>query len=113
MIQLSVAQVPMYLRCGEYFKSLNEGDDELFDVPSTVLKADLSIANSADLRHFLLSMQFWIVCSVECKEAILAYMLSTGLNEEMCGVILLFETTFPFLTIARIALLTVAAKRVV
>lgn len=66
----------MYLRSGEFYKTLNGEDDQLITIPGNTLKSDTKIKNNRDLHHILLSLRFWGVDRV-CEEVV-KYCLETS-----------------------------------
>lgn len=100
VVEITLDQVPEYLRGGDYYKALlSEQDDEVLFVPADVLKADNKVDNANDLRHLLSSLRFWIVDIAFVVE----YLLSTSMDDEICLAIESFEATFPIMRIVRLA----------
>lgn len=101
-VDLTLDQVPLYLREGEYFKALSEGDDgHAITVPVNALKANTDINSGCDLRNLLTSLQYWIACDDKMMLLITQYILSTDLDFEVSD-LKRFETIFPFLRILRV-----------
>lgn len=104
MMNISLDQVPEYLREGDYFKAMSEGDgDDLsFPVPVNVVKSDTRIASTDELVHLLRSLRFWIVSgSAECIENIFQYLASIKIDNATLEMLKEFEISQPFLHVVR------------
>lgn len=67
--------VPIYLKGGLLFHSLDNDDTEKFAVPAKFMKMDTYIRNKADMEHLLKSLQYWMVTDVP------ATLVSFALNQ--------------------------------
>jgi hypothetical protein len=74
MLALRRQDVPEYLRPGQFFKSLNEGDEEEFEVPQDSTKADDDIYTFDDAFHVIRSLRFWMVNTV--PDSLLIFILN-------------------------------------
>jgi len=104
LMEISLADVPWYLQEGTYFRTLSEQDDGFFSVPANVLKSDLQVESNSELRHLLLSLQFWIVCSTDHKKIIIKYMLDTEMDADFLLLVEEFRMSFPFLQVILVTL---------
>lgn len=68
------AEVPFFLRSGQFYQSLSDEDEEQISVPSNTLKMDTKIESGSDLEHFLISQRFWGVN--EISNEVIQYTLS-------------------------------------
>lgn len=68
------SQLPVYLRAGSFYLSLDQDNDEAVSVPHGVLKEDLNITSQQDLDHALESVRFWGLDQV--PDEIVAFILS-------------------------------------
>lgn len=88
-------EVPVYLRSGEFFKSLhNDSDEEEISVPNKTLKPNTAVANRGDLEELLLSLRFWGVD--EIFEEVILFSLSND-GPECLDVLNLFRAHFPYI----------------
>jgi len=69
------SQVPVYLRPGCFYLSLDQDNDDAVSVPHGVLKEDLTITSQQELDHALESVRFWGLDRV--PDEIIASILST------------------------------------
>jgi hypothetical protein len=74
MLALRRQDVPEYLRSGQFFTSLNEGDEEEFEVPQDSTKADDHIYTFDDAFHVTRSLRFWMVNTV--PDSLLIFILN-------------------------------------
>jgi hypothetical protein len=74
MLALRRLDVPEYLRSGQFFTSLNEGDEEEFEVPQDSTEADDDIYTFDDAFHVIRSLRFWMVNKV--PDSLLIFILS-------------------------------------
>lgn len=58
------SEVPEYLQQGDFYKSLNDEDDERISVPADTLKPNTIVESNDDLQHLLSSLRFWAVGKV-------------------------------------------------
>jgi hypothetical protein len=75
MIAITRAEVPEYLRNGEFYSSLSPAEEEIFELPANVLKPNLELHGVCDLEYLLQSLRFWMVASPPTE--LLEYCLST------------------------------------
>lgn len=60
LIEVSKADVPAYLRSGEFYRSLSEeDDDQKIQVPGNTLKPTSAVKKGGDAIHLLSSLRFW------------------------------------------------------
>jgi hypothetical protein len=59
VILIRKADVPEYLRDSEFYKSLSEDDEELFEVPETSFKVTTTLQNDDELRNLLSTLRYW------------------------------------------------------
>jgi len=59
MIAINKQDVPRHLRNGSLCAVFDDGDNELFEVPSDCFKTDLHFRSVEDLRFALRSMRYW------------------------------------------------------
>jgi hypothetical protein len=59
VIVIRKADVPEYLRYSEFYKSLSEDDEELFEVPETSFKVTTTLQNDDELRNLLSTLRYW------------------------------------------------------
>lgn len=91
------SEVPEYLKEGEFFKSLNDEDDQqAISVPLRTLKPDISVNSNADLVHLLHSLQFWIVEHI--PDTVFEDILLN--RKDCCLAVADYLTTFPSLKVA-------------
>eukprot|EP01032_Pedospumella_encystans_P018693 gene18693-21272_t len=90
-----IADVPQYLREGDFYKALdNECADEVLDIPEGTLKSEVRVDTSEELRHLLKSLQYWLV--PDMPTTVFSYIL--GQPDLDCGgVICEFAMNFPVL----------------
>eukprot|EP01032_Pedospumella_encystans_P022419 gene22419-25397_t len=93
-----IADVPLYLREGDFYKALdNESVDDVLDIPEGTLKSDVRVESSEELRHLLKSLQYWLV--PDMPTTVFSYIL--GQPDLDCGdVIREFAMNFPVLVAA-------------
>lgn len=96
-LEVRRADVPEYLRKGEFFRSLGEeeGDDEFFVVPGDAMKNDDTIANAEDLVHILKSLRFWGVDGVVA--AVVGFIIANPNAPRLKSSLALFEPDYPYL----------------
>lgn len=61
MISVVKADVPDYLRRGEFYRNLSAEDDEVFEIPANTFKADSLWEGPSDLAHLLSSFRYWMI----------------------------------------------------
>jgi hypothetical protein len=59
VILIRKADVPEYLRDSEFYKSLSEEDEELFEVPEASFKVTTTLQNEDELRNLLSTLRYW------------------------------------------------------
>ena len=72
MVLICKRDVPLYLQNSALFQLLDPNDEEEFDVPAECFKQDLYLTCLADLRHYLQTIQYWGVDSLD--DSVLIYM---------------------------------------
>ena len=72
MVLICKRGVPQYLQNSALFQLLDPNDEEEFDVPDECFKRDLNFTCLADLRHYLQTIQYWGVDSLD--DSVLIYM---------------------------------------
>lgn len=78
------SDVPEYLHHGDFYKSLNDEDDEQISVPANALKLNLIVENNDDLEYLLSSLRFWAVDKV--LEEVVVYCINK--NPTSCSSVL-------------------------
>ena len=62
LVPIRKKEVPMYLRSGAFYQSLNEEEEEeVIMVPGNAVKEDPSVSSCADAIHLFESLRFWMV----------------------------------------------------
>lgn len=64
MIQLKYSQIPVFLTCGDLYKSLYDDDETDISLPQQYCKLNIEIETVEDLIHSLLTTRFWGVPGV-------------------------------------------------
>lgn len=59
MTTIQRSDVPLYLRGGSFFESLDPNDEEVFTVPDRCFKIDTQVGSVDDLERLLSSIRFW------------------------------------------------------
>jgi hypothetical protein len=67
MIKVTRSEIPLYLRGSDWFKSLNEDDEDELAIPSEFYKENLDLHTAEELTHFLSTVRFWGVPGVPRK----------------------------------------------
>lgn len=60
MISVKKVFVPAYLHNSEFYKSLQNNDDEPILVPSDCMKIHDAVSSNEDLRSLLMTLRFWV-----------------------------------------------------
>lgn len=99
MLSIRIADVPLNLQSGDFYKSLDIDckDDVLVDIPDDTLKSDTRVNDSAELEHLLKSLRYWIVSSV--PGTVFSYILGPT-DRKRSRVVKAFSDTFPVLAVA-------------
>ena len=97
MIALRKTDIPAYLHNSEFYRSLQDCDDEdeTILVPRDCMKMEYTIENNKDLRALLLTLRFW-VADRNALDSVLEYVLSQPF-ESYEKVISVFYDDFPIL----------------
>ena len=95
MVMLRCSIVPEYLRNGEFYRNLDENDNEEFSVPEEHYKADTVVSTDFDIDRLLSTVQFW--GSSSFPESIIEHMMQTEyvLSDELLDS---YGECFPILT---------------
>ena len=84
MVVLRCSDVPLYLRDSDFYRNLDKGDDEEFELSLDHFKRDTTVRNDSDLDHLLSTLRFWgsvcfpetaIVFIIHCSQEMLGYIL--------------------------------------
>ena len=59
MFTIKRSDVPLYLRGGSFYNSLDAQDDDAFDVPADCFKDDPSVESEPELVHLLQTVRYW------------------------------------------------------
>ena len=59
MISIKSSDVPLFLRKGSLYKSFDENDNGMFEVPSNCFKENPSVDSEQDLVGLLQTVRFW------------------------------------------------------
>ena len=99
MLSIRIADVPLYLQSGDFYKSLHMDceDDALVEIPEDTLKSDTRVNDSAELEHLLKSLRYWIVATV--PDTVFSYILGPT-DRKRSRVVKAYSDTFPALAIA-------------
>lgn len=65
--RISLAEVPIYLQNGEFYRSLptvNCVEEAAISVPANALKNDTQVRNGEELLHLLTSLRYWMVAEI-------------------------------------------------
>lgn len=74
LVRLRCSDVPRYLRDGDFYKNLDELDDEEFCLLKKHFKADTSVVDAADVDLLLSTLRFW--GSISFPESIISFLIN-------------------------------------
>lgn len=91
---ISKADVPDYLRAGEFYKSLGDDEDDLITIPTQTTKESSKVCSLVELTHLLSSLRFWGVDKIPTEAFDFSFSL-VGDEVEWHNLLVEFEVQFP------------------
>jgi len=90
MLRLLRTDVPQFLRKGEFFESLREDDDGVFEVPKGCFKSDTAVTSDEELKLLLCATRFWGLHKVPTEA--LMYLICAGGQSGIAGELVEFAS---------------------
>lgn len=110
VISVQRIEVPTFLREGDFFKSLNEEDDEAIFIPEHTYKTSLHLQTVGDVQNLLYTLRFW--CVTHIPSSLIEFALKHEVNE-FEGVFKEFEKDLTYLSFLKVLKSTSQQDRLV
>jgi hypothetical protein len=99
MISLLKSEVPAYLKKSDFFRALEDDEDERISIPAGNLKFDTTVNNDEDATHLLSTLRYWCLTDV-VPELVKYSIASDAENSRGCeSVFLPFVTDFAYVNV--------------